>query len=727
MAAAVRRPLLWKYAATLSLLVSVLLLAGGALGGWQLYQSERRSIERLQQAEARFAATEITGFMARVQGALRASAAKFSVLDKGAGDELRFELVSLLRHHPEVAELRWIAASGREQLALARVGIDEADSGRDWSADPRYRGARDAGQWVGPVVFRKGSEPHVSVWVASPGGGSVLGAELNLKRVRDLVGRGSSATTYVVDGDGHLIAHPDIGLVLARTDIGALPQVQGALRGRASGPALDLAGEPVIASHARVEPLAWTVFVEQPVASALAPVLATVLPALAIAGLGLAAAVLASFVLAQRLVKPIQEIEAQARRLGDGRFEAPIELRGDDELQALAEQFNRMAARLQDTLATQERRITERTHELKLANEAKTRFLAAASHDLRQPIHALGLFADQLRASPLPAGSASLAERVVESAQHLATLLDALLDLSQLDGGAVPAEPRAVALQPLLARLARQYAPAAEAKGLALTAVPTRAWVHTDPLLLERILQNLLGNAVRYTAQGRVLLGCRRRGNEVELLVADTGCGIAAQHLPFVFDEFWRAGRGAGDGGIGLGLAIVRRLAQLLGHRVWIESQPGRGTVARLRLPRAEPQASPLAAAAPLADRLHARRVLVVDDEAAAREALQGLLQRWGCEVRLADGMDQALAQAAGSELVLCDLELGGPGSADGVEVVRALRAACGPGLRCAFVSGTSSPELIAKARGTGLPITFKPAPPARLRSLLEHLARSEP
>ena len=305
MVATVRRPLLWKYAATLSVLVSVLLLVGGALGAWQLYRTARQAIEQVQQAEARFAATEITAFLARVQGALRNSVAKFDLRDVHAGDDLRIELVSLLRHHPELADLRWIGADGREQLALARVGLDETGSGRDWSADPRFTGARESGLWLGPVTFRKGSEPHVSLAVASPGAGHVLAADLNLKLVRDLVGRGSSATTYVVDGNSQLIAHPDLGLVLARTDLALLPQVQMALHGRAAGPPHDQAGEPVIATHARIEPLRWTVFVEQPTARALAPVMETLLPTMAIVGLGVAAAVAASIVLAQRLVRPI--------------------------------------------------------------------------------------------------------------------------------------------------------------------------------------------------------------------------------------------------------------------------------------------------------------------------------------------------------------------------------------------------------------------------------------
>ena len=198
-----------------------------------------------------------------------------------------------------------------------------------------------------------------------------------------------------------------------------------------------------------------------------------------------------------------------------------------------------MAGRLQEAYATQETRIAERTRDLALANEAKTRFIAAASHDLRQPIHALALFVGQLRESKSQRDEdASLLEEIERSVEALRELLEALLDLSKLDVGAINPHPKPFALQGLLSRLAADFGRIAEEKGLALTVVPTSLWVRSDPLLLKRILLNLISNALRYTEQGRILVGCRRRADEVELIVADTGVGIdpdrSAARLPGV-------------------------------------------------------------------------------------------------------------------------------------------------------------------------------------------------
>ena len=213
--------------------------------------------------------------------------------------------------------------------------------------------------------------------------------------------------------------------------------------------------------------------------------------------LGIAAAIAASVLLARRMVRPIREIEASARRLGEGQFDLRIALRTGDELEALAEQFNRMAARLQETYSMQETRIAERTRDLAVANEAKTRFLAAATHDLRQPIHALTLCVGQLRAIELPGDGRALLEKIQRSVEALRELIESLLDLSKLDVGAVRAELKSFALQDLLSRLAAQFAPSAEAKGLALTLAPTSLWVCSDPLLLERIMLNLIWAGAR--------------------------------------------------------------------------------------------------------------------------------------------------------------------------------------------------------------------------------------
>ena len=422
----------------------------------------------------------------------------------------------------------------------------------------------------------------------------------------------------------------------------------------------------------------------------------------------------------------------RARQLGEGQFEQRIDVRGSDELSALATQFNRMASQLQNMNASQEARIADRTRDLSIANEAKTRFVAAASHDLRQPIHALALFVGELGGSKLPPDAAALVARIESSVESLEALLDALLDLSKLDIGAIEPEHREFELQGLLARLAAQFTPVGHAKGVVVVQVRTSLWVRSDPLLLERILLNLISNALHYTHRGRIVIGCRRRGHAVEAIVADTGVGIEARHVPRIFDEFYRAAPTPDDrhAGLGLGLAIVRRIGLLLGHRITIASVFGKGTVASVLLPRAPPRSPEPHAAAPVAvadvsRNLRGTRILVIDDEAPAREAMRGLLAQWGCEVQTASGGEDAIerAQRDPPEVVVCDLRLAG--EERGTDVVSELKRVCATKMAFAFVTGESGPEVIAEARRTGHLLLFKPTSPAKLRATIEHLVRS--
>ncbi|HEY2816588.1 MAG TPA: ATP-binding protein [Casimicrobiaceae bacterium] len=724
-----RRTLFWKYAAYFAGVVSVLLVVSAAVGGYFAYREAVEALEQVQRTKAKFAATEIANFMRDVQDAVRSTVAKFNTTETIDTGDLRLELVALLRYHPEISELRWIAADGREQLALSRFGVNVANSARNGLDDPQFRGARDALNYVGPVYFRKETEPYVSIASARDSFSSVLEAEVNLKYVWDVVsqvGPAPDGIAYVVDRDGQLISHPDIGLVLRKTDLSTLPHVRRTLDRTSQditviGEARDIKGVAVVSTAAPIEQLGWTVFAEQPLDQAFRPVYASIARSVALVLFGIAAAIAASVLLARRMVQPIREIETRAKELGEGQFDRRITLQTGDELEALAAQFNRMAARLQEMYAMQETRIAERTHELSVANEDKTRFLAAASHDLRQPIHALSLFVGQLRAIDLPGDVVALVEKTERSLEALKGLIEALLDLSKLDVGAVNAEPKPLPLNDILSRLAAEFAPSAEANGLALMLVPTSLWVYSDPVLLQRILLNVISNALRYTVDGRILIGCRRRGQSVELIVADTGVGIDPIHLPNVFQEFYRAPNRGMAGGLGLGLAIVKRLALLLDHRVTIESTPGRGTVVRILVARALPQTQ--AIAAPLtADSLHGIRVLVVDDEAAARDAMQGLLARWGCEVATAETGDEAVESVCGQrpDVVLCDLNLAD--AENGVDVVHRVRRAGGPQVACAFITGESAPDRIAQARATGHPLAFKPTTPGKLRALIEHL-----
>jgi signal transduction histidine kinase len=731
MLAFARRTLLWRYAAYLAGLVSLLLVVSGIVAGYFAYRESIGALEAAQQATALSAAREITKFVRSVQQPLHASLDKFNIAADPDLDDLRLELVALLRHHAEISDIRWIGPDGVERIELSRFGTTPGTVS-NWAQDDRFLRARRAGDHVGKVYFRKQSEPYVSVSAARNSSSSVLVAEVDLTNIWDAIAQAHlkpDAVAFVVDSEGRLVSHPDIGLVLAMTDLSGLQHVHAAVHNQEAtaviARARDLKGRPVVSTAVPIPSLGWTVFAEQPLVEAYRPVYASITRSALLVAFGIAAAIATSVLLARRMVQPIRQVESRARLLGAGDFSQRIAIDSGDELEAMATQFNRMAARLQQTHETQELLIAERTNELALANEAKSRFLAAASHDLRQPLHALALFVGELREMQLPSAAGALAQRIERSVEALEALLEALLDLSKLDLATIKAVPRALPLQDMFVRLTSQFAPSAAAKGVSFHQVRTSVWVRSDPMLLERILLNLLANAVRYTARGRIVLGCRRRGPNVEIVVADTGVGIEPYHLPYVFQEFYRAvppERGV-SAGLGLGLAIVKRMAALLDHRVEIESTVGRGTLVRVLLPRVPSQERADAPRLAAPDTLRGLHVLIVEDDAAVIDAMHGLLKRWDCDVSTAADGEEALERARERppDVVLCDLDLGH--GSNGIEVAQRIRSECGSRVRCAVVTGASSPEVIAQARATGYPVLFKPTAPAKLRAVLEHFA----
>ena len=361
------------------------------------------------------------------------------------------------------------------------------------------------------------------------------------------------------------------------------------------------------------------------------------------------------------------------------------------------------------------------------ANLAKSRFLASASHDLRQPVHALGMFIGALRSHKLPRRTVDLIDHMDGSISGLDSLFASLLDISKLDAGVVETHALALPLQPLLARICRDLRGQAEAKGLRLTLVPTSAAVLSDPALLERSLRNLIGNAVGHTEAGRVLVGCRRRRDQISLEVWDTGPGIADDQREAVFEEFYQVANPDRDRakGLGLGLAIVRRLTALMRHPLDLESWPGRGSVFRIEAPKAiwTPDAAatePLAAAG-----LKSGLILAIDDEGQIRTAMAELLRSWGHRVVVAaDGAEAlaALEKQAGPDLIICDYRL--RDGANGVDLIRALREEFGRGVPALLVTGETAAENLREAVASGFPLLHKPLSHARLRAAVTSLIR---
>ncbi|MGZ3404587.1 MAG: ATP-binding response regulator [Phenylobacterium sp.] len=365
------------------------------------------------------------------------------------------------------------------------------------------------------------------------------------------------------------------------------------------------------------------------------------------------------------------------------------------------------------------------------ASLAKSRFLATASHDLRQPVHALGMFIGALRSHRLPSRSVALIDHIDASVGSLDSLFTSLLDISKLDAGVVEGHPAHVPVEPLFARICRDLAGEAAAKGVGLTPVPTSLAVRSDPILLERILRNLVGNAVRYTQEGRVLVGCRRRGDDhVSLEVWDTGPGIAQDQREAVFEEFYQLSNPDRDRtkGLGLGLAIVRRLSEILGHGLAFDSRPGHGSVFRLIGRRAGPEEAVAAAPEPSSTLAEPRPglILAIDDEAAIRTAMAELLHSWGHQVVAAAGGDEALAaltkKGVPPDLIICDYRL--QGGEDGVAVIRRLADVFGAAIPAILLTGDTAADRIREAQASGYPLLHKPLSHARLRAAVTSLLR---
>jgi signal transduction histidine kinase len=367
-----------KYLLLILTLVTGALLTSGAISVIFSYQEIKSALSSLQREKAVAAASRIEQYIHQIEQQLGFAA--LPQLDPTDLDLRRIEFLKLLRQVPEVTDIAFIGSDGRERIAVSRLGMDRIDSGIDRSQEPPFRDARRGKPWFGPVYFRKETEPYMTIAIRSGGDtGPLTVADLNLKFIWDVVSRikiGERGKAYVVDRNGFLIADPDIGLVLRKTDLSMLPHVKAAQGAQDPGAAamqsMDLNGTQVLTSVAAIEPLGWSVFVEQPVTEVYAKLYSSVFRTGLLLLVGLVISALGALALARGMVRPIRVLDEGARRIGDGDLDQKIDIHTGDELEALADQFNRMTGQLSESYAGLERKVDERTHELSNSLEQQT-------------------------------------------------------------------------------------------------------------------------------------------------------------------------------------------------------------------------------------------------------------------------------------------------------------------------------------------------------------------
>jgi signal transduction histidine kinase len=453
-----------RYFLICATLVGASLIVGILLEMGFRFQEARQNLEVVHRQMAELAALRIRNYIEDVARGVNLAAQPRNVVGGRVGADYVTDLRNLLKNVPAIRNVVALDMKGHEELRQSRIARSVPDPAADHSAAGYFIAAAAGETYFGPVIFPQNSfEPRIVIATPiEPFVGEVIGvlaAEVNVRYAWDVVQEiqvGESGYAYVVDSTGSLVAHPDLHLVLQRKNMSGHPQVAAVLGGDvdgATGVYRNLHGQLVLVSHVRIPNVGWTVFVERPLTEVYAPLVASLARTAGILLLVCILAVGAAVLLGRRVVGPIEVLRRGAARLEAGELDARLELKTGDEFEELAEDFNRMSHRLQDSHATLERKVEERTAQLELANQAKSRFLAAASHDLRQPLQALGLFVAQLRARMDTTERRRVIERIDTALAAMNELFNALLDVSKLDAGGLTPEPSEFPVARLLKRI----------------------------------------------------------------------------------------------------------------------------------------------------------------------------------------------------------------------------------------------------------------------------------
>jgi signal transduction histidine kinase len=599
-------------------LVSVLLIAGGLIASAAMeiffrYRETREELSLLQQEAAAVAALKIERFIHDVETAMRMTAKGQDIASPRSATDYRFELKRLLFFAPAITALSVFDSTGNQKAQLSRLRVTASQNKNDFSSSLAFQQARQGKSFFGPVYFARNSEPYMTLALPIEHfKGEIVGvllAEVNLKYAWDVVSMikaGKNGYAYVVARSGQLIAHPDITLVLRGQKVTQLAQVPAAFQVTAKDKnkfiaATNLHGEEVISSFALIPQLDWAVFVERPSSEIYDTLYGSVLRTTVLLLIGLGIALLASYFLARRIMGPLRVLGQGADRIADGDLSFRVNLKTGDEMETLAQEFNKMAGALQEAYAGLEEKVAERTRELVSANEKlkeldklKSDFLSNVSHELRTPLTAIeGLAANMLDGitGPLSEKQIEYLTDVKASSDRLARLIEDLLDLSVIAAGRAEMRPTTVSLDALVREVAFGLRTIAKNKSTDLELGSMEpgltAWADRDRV--AQVLTNLIGNAIKFTpAEGIITVSTHRNdGAWAEVTVADTGPGVPSEEAGKIFDEFYQITRPGKEKfqGVGLGLAICRKLVEMHGGRIWVESDIGRGSMFHFTLP----------------------------------------------------------------------------------------------------------------------------------------------
>lgn len=599
-----------NYFVAVVILISGGLLTSGVLEVYFHYQESWDLHGRIQKEIAHATAFKIARFLQEIEQDMKAATRSREIVRDGLTPEYKWELRRLLVNTTAITEAIAFDLDGVQKAQASR--LRSAQGSERWVLT-KAREKLDRGEnYFGPVYFAGGTGPYMTLAVPIERVAGerigILFTEIDLKHVGQLMANlrfGDGGRAYVIDPTGRLIAHPDLSLVLQGSDSSEHPLIAAPFASDESSEtanalvARNVGGEKVFTSQASVPGLSWVVLVEQPVREIYMSVYASIARTAALLLVGFLMAILATWLIGQRIVRPLEALREGVTRIRQGDLDGRLELKTGDEIESLADEFNAMARHLRDAYTGLEHKVAERTDELRTANrklaeasEHKSQFLANVNHELRTPLSSIIGYARLLRRET--AGQISSLQRenlddLLRNAERLLGLIESLLDFAKIEAGKLEIHVEPVKIDELIHRATAAIQPMLDRESVRLVRdVPVDMGpAQTDPELLRQIIFNLLGNAVKFTDRGEIRVSACRENGHIKLAVADTGIGIEKADFERIFEEFDR-GRLTSDGnhrGTGLGLAIVKRLVDALGGSIVVDSRLGEGSKFTVTLP----------------------------------------------------------------------------------------------------------------------------------------------